>query len=390
MGKKTEATFFDSLGGVLLILASALALIIANSPFREIYDHILNGAHFGFALPFAGGAFDVDKSALHWINDGLMAIFFLMVGLEIKREFLNGELSSRAKAALPVIAAIGGMIVPAIIYFSVNRAYVDGLNGWAIPCATDIAFALAIFAMLGRHVPFSLKILLTAIAIMDDLGAIIIIALFYADDLHLYALLFSILPITGLFLLNKFNVSSRWPYIVLGFILWAAVLKSGVHATMAGVITALFIPVSIPGEKRSPAGRLEFDLHPWVAFLILPLFGFANAGISFEGMGLGALTQPVTLGIILGLFVGKQLGVFGAIWLSIKSGLCPKPDDVSWRQLYGVSVLCGIGFTMSLFIGGLAFSAPEMQTSVRLGVLAGSVLSAAAGYMILRSNSNKA
>jgi len=382
--------FFDFIGGILLILASAIALLVANSGLQGGYHHILNDLSFGFKVPFAGGAFDVHKSVLHWINDGLMAIFFLAVGLEIKHEFLKGELSSRAKAILPVLAAIGGMIAPAVLYLALNHAHPAALKGWAIPCATDIAFALGILALLGNRVPFSLKILLTAIAIIDDLGAILIIALFYADDLHLYALLFSIVPIAGLFLLNRFNVFSRAPYVLLGILLWAVVLKSGVHATMAGVITALFIPVSIPGEKRSPAGRLEHDLKPWIIFLILPLFGFANAGVSFAGMGTGALLQPVTLGIILGLFIGKQLGVFGAIWLSVKSGLCPKPESVNWRQIYGLSVLCGIGFTMSLFIGGLAFSAAETGVSVRLGVLAGSVLSAVAGYMILRSNNNKA
>ncbi len=380
---KTERAISpDMMGGILLALASALALVIANSPLQDVYNHTL-ALHVGFGLKdFAGGVFGVDKSVLHWINDGLMAIFFLMVGLEIKREILIGELSSRAKMILPLAAAIGGMVMLAVIYLWVNHAHPEALSGWAIPCATDIAFALGVMSLLGNRVPLALKVSLTAIAIIDDLGAILIIAAFYAGDLHIYALFLALLPIAGLFLLNRCGVVRRIPYILLGLLLWAIVLKSGVHATMAGVITALFIPVRGP-EKT--AQRLEHDLHPWVIFLILPLFGFANAGVSFEGMGIGALFQPVTLGIILGLFVGKQLGVFGAMWLSVKTGLCPKPQESQWLQLYGVAVLCGIGFTMSLFIGGLAFTGENMQASVRLGVLAGSLFSALAGYFLLRA-----
>jgi NhaA family Na+:H+ antiporter len=290
---------------------------------------------------------------------------------------------------LPVIAAIGGMVIPASIYAMMNLMSPETMRGWAIPGATDIAFALAVMSLLGSRVPMALKVLLTAIAIIDDLGAILIIAAFYSDNLHVYVLLFAILPITGLFLLNRAGYMHRGAYIVLGIILWLAVLKSGVHATMAGVLTALFIPVRVADDQRSPARRLEHDLHPWVTFLILPLFGFANAGVSFEGVKPSVLMEPVTLGIIMGLFFGKQMGVFGAGYLAIKSGLCARPENTSWSQIYGVALLCGIGFTMSLFIGGLAFNDAGSQVTVRLGVLAGSILSAVTGYMVLRSTTEK-
>ncbi len=380
----------EAAGGILLVLASALALIVANSALYPLYDYIFHGVQFriGFS-DTEGGNFEIKKDLLHWINDGMMAIFFLLVGLEIKRELIVGELSDRSRAILPGLAAIGGMIVPAAVYLFINKSNPETMAGWAIPCATDIAFALGVLSLLGNRVPLSLKILLTAIAIIDDLGAIIIIALFYTADIHINALFFAILPIIGLFFLNRAQVTSRAAYILLGLVLWAAVLQSGVHATMAGVITALFIPLTVTDEKRSPAQRLEHDLHPWVVFLILPLFGFANAGVPFEGMGLSSLLDPVALGIILGLVVGKQLGVFSTIWIAVKAGLCPKPEGTNWKHLYGVSVLCGIGFTMSLFIGGLAFGSVEMQASVRLGVLVGSLISAVAAYLLLRSGNNK-
>ncbi len=376
----------EAAGGILLVLASLLALIVANSPLDYFYNHFFNEAGFKIGFSGFGDGLVVEKTMLHWVNDGLMAIFFLLVGLEIKREMVTGELSSLKKAMFPVFAAFGGMLVPALIYIGVNQTHPEALAGWAIPCATDIAFALAIMALLGDRVPLSLKVLLTAIAIIDDLGAIAIIAMFYSDDLHIYALLFSILPITGLLVLNRMGIANRAPYIILGSILWLAVLKSGVHATMAGVVTAMFIPVRVKEDARSPALRLEHDLHPWVIFLILPLFGFANAGVSFDGMGWGSLLEPVTLGIILGLFLGKQIGVFGASWLAVKSGLFPKPEGTHWHQIYGVSLLCGIGFTMSLFIGGLAFPGGEVQAEVRLGVLGGSFLSAIAAYFVLKSS----
>lgn len=366
----------EAAGGILLVLAAVLALIVANSPFYGLYSQILNDT------PALG------KSALHWINDGLMAIFFLLVGLEIKREVIVGELSSRRKAILPALSAVGGIVVPAIFYVFFNHNHPEALKGWAIPCATDIAFALGVLSLLGNRVPVSLKILLTAIAIIDDLGAILIIALFYAGHLEVSAMLFSILPLTGLFLLNYFGIGWRWPYLLLGAVLWFAVMESGVHATMAGVITALFVPYRVEGERRSPSQRLEQDLHAWVVFLILPLFGFANAGVSLDGVTLHSFLEPVTLGIILGLVLGKQVGVFGTIWLGVKSGLCEKPG-ASWAQLYGLSVLCGIGFTMSLFIGGLAFIGDDLQLPVKLGVLAGSFISALAAYLILRCSPQK-
>ncbi len=379
----------DALGGILLVLASFLALALANSPLAGLYAHLFNGVTFKIGFSgFEPLTLAVEKTMLHWVNDGLMAVFFLMVGLEIKRELVLGELSSFKTALLPLIAAIGGMAVPALIYVCVNQAHPEALAGWAIPCATDIAFALAVLAILGDRIPLSLKVLLTAIAVIDDLGAIVIIAMFYSDDLHLYAMLFAILPIAGLIVLNRVGFPHRGAYIVLGTILWLSVLNSGVHATLAGVITALLIPVKLEHDKRSPAQRLEHDLHPWVIYLILPLFGFANAGVSFEGMGVSSFMHPVTLGIILGLFIGKQLGVFGASWLAVKSGLCPKPQ-ASWMQIYGLSLLCGIGFTMSLFIGGLAFAGVEMQAEVRLGVLGGSFLSAGAAYFLLKSGGAK-
>ncbi len=387
-------SFFEleAAGGILLVLASALAMILANSPWSGWYDHLFNGVHFRIGFYDLDAHFlEVEKTLLHWVNDGLMAVFFLLVGLEIKRELTVGELSSPSKAVLPVIAAIGGMVVPALVYVFFNLSSPETMRGWAVPGATDIAFALAIMSLLGSRVPLALKVFLTAIAIIDDLGAIMIIALFYAESLHPYALMFAVLPIAGLFMLNRANYAHRGAYILLGTILWLAVLKSGVHATMAGVITALFIPISVPDpeERRSPAQRLERDLHPYVSFFILPIFGFANAGVSFAGMSPDILFHPIPIGIALGLFIGKQVGVFGASWLAIKSGLCPKPENAHWAQIYGVSLLCGIGFTMSLFIGGLAFSGVEQQAEVRLGVLVGSVLSAVAGYMVLRSATQK-
>ncbi len=382
----------EAAGGILLVLAAILAMIVANSPLFPIYDYVLNG--IDFRIGFSDGAgkdFQINKSVLHWINDGLMAVFFLLVGLEIKRELMMGELSGRARATLPALAAVGGMVVPAGIYYYINQSSPETLAGWAIPCATDIAFALGVLSLLGNRVPIALKILLTAVAIIDDLGAILIIAIFYTANLHVDILLLGIIPIVVLFLLNRFGVMTRAAYILVGFVLWVLVLKSGVHATMAGVITALFIPLSVPNkhEKKSPAQKMEHDLHPWVVFMILPLFAFANAGVPFNNIGFDSLTHPVTLGIILGLLVGKQIGVFGTIFLVIKSGLCPKPEGTNWLQLYAVSLLCGIGFTMSLFIGGLAFSSTELQAEVRLGVIVGSVISAIMAYGILTVSCKK-
>ncbi len=376
-----------SAGGIVLALAALAALIIANSPFYDTYDYILNGVKFriGFdSILNDGFDFEVRKSLLLWINDGFMAVFFFLVGLEIKREVVSGELSTRSRALLPAIAAVGGMIVPAVIYYYINMDTPENLAGWAIPAATDIAFALGVLSLLGSKAPVRLKILLTAIAIIDDLGAILIIAFFYTKGLAIEPFFFAVAALIGLFILNNRHVSKTAPYVILGVILWVAVLKSGVHATLAGVVTALFIPMTCPKDPEySPCKHLEHALHPWVAFGILPVFAFANAGVPFKGMGLHSLLDPVTLGIILGLVVGKELGIFSLLWLTIKSGLSPMPKGVRWIHLYAVSLLCGIGFTMSLFIGGLAFDDLAHQASIRLGVLVGSVISALAGFAIL-------
>lgn len=376
----------EAAGGILLVFFSALALIIANSPAYDFYDYFFNGVKFGVGFKdFAGSTFNLEKSVLHWINDGLMVIFFFLVGLEIKREMTVGSLSEKSKVALPIVTAIGGMAIPALIYWFINKDSAATVGGWAIPCATDIAFALGVLSLLGSRVPIALKILLTAFAIMDDLGSIIIIALFYSDGLNFYALFFSFVPIFGLFILNRCGVTRIAPYVLLGILLWILVLESGVHAVLAGVLTALFIPVKVKDERRSPCQRLEHDLHPWVAFVILPLFGFANAGVPFDGMGWNSFLEPATLGIIMGLVVGKQVGIFGSVFFMVKSGISPMPEQTNWFHIYAMAVLSGIGFTMSLFIGGLAFTGIEMQAEVRLGVLVGSLISAVAGYMLLKT-----
>ena len=376
----------EAAGGILLALAAFAALIIANTPLFDFYHYILNDVQFRIGFSDShGGDLLLKKSLLLWINDGLMAIFFFLVGLEIKRELLEGELSSRTRALLPALAAVGGMVVPALIFWSLNQHDPVAAQGWAIPAATDIAFALGVLSLLGSRAPVSLKILLTAIAVIDDLGAIIIIALFYSHDVYYGPLGVAAGALVVLFFLNRRGVVSIAPYILTGIILWVAVLESGIHATLAGVVAALFIPLrDSKHPEHSPLKHLEHALHPWVAFGILPVFAFANAGVPFHGMGLESLLEPVTLGIILGLFVGKQLGIFSILFLAIKTGLSPKPDQASWIQLYAVSCLCGIGFTMSLFIGGLAYEGTEMQAAVRLGVLIASLLSAATGYALLR------
>lgn len=377
----------EASGGILLGIAAILALIVANSPLYAFYDHILHDIYFRIGFDEKGGSFDyeIKKSLLHWINDGFMAIFFFLVGLEIKREIKSGELSTRSRALLPAVAAVGGMIVPALIYWYINIDHPENLAGWAIPAATDIAFALGVLSLLGSRAPVRLKILLTAIAIIDDLGAILIIAFFYTSNLQLEPLYFGAIALVGLLILNLRNVTSVSPYVLLGTILWVAVLKSGVHATLAGVATAMFIPViSKKDPSITPCKTLEHALHPWVAFIILPIFAFANAGVPFDGMGLHSLKDPTTLGIILGLVIGKQVGIFSMLWLSIKAGWSPMPSGTNWMHLYAVSALCGIGFTMSLFIGGLAFDDMQHQAAIRLGVLVGSTISAIIGYCILR------
>jgi NhaA family Na+:H+ antiporter len=372
----------EASGGILLVAAAVLALVWANSPVADSYSGLLN-----IPVSVQVGALKIAKPLLLWINDGLMAVFFLLVGLEIKREVLEGELSSAAKAALPGIGAIGGMLVPALTYVAFNYADPVALRGWAIPAATDIAFALGVLALLGNRAPASLKIFLLALAIIDDLGAIIVIALFYTSNLSLTALALAGLGIVGLVALNRFGVQRLAAYILVGVFLWVCVLKSGVHATLAGVVTALAIPLrgDIPGEStESPLHHLEHTLHPWVAFGILPLFAFANAGVSLEGLSLSSLVEPIPLGIAAGLFLGKQIGVMLATWIALRLGIGALPEGAGWRQFYGMSVLTGIGFTMSLFIGSLAFETEQQAAAVRIGVLGGSLISALVGYAVLR------
>ena len=370
----------ETAGGIVLVIASVLALICANSVLGPAYNSFLDTR-----VAIEIGALEIAKPLLLWINDGLMAVFFFLVGLEIKREFKIGELSTFKQISLPGIAAIGGMVVPALIYVAINWDSPQNLNGWAIPAATDIAFALAVLALLGDRVPSSLKVLLLAIAIFDDLGAIIIIAIFYTYQLSLQSLVLALLPLAGLLILNLRGVTKTAPYVVLGIVLWICVLKSGVHATLAGVITAMAIPLIKPqGSSHTLLEDLEHGLHRWVAFGILPLFAFANAGVSFAGISLESFVEPVKLGISLGLFIGKQIGVFGLLWLAITLGLAAMPKGVNWMQLYGVSLLTGIGFTMSLFIGSLAFEHSDFDAPIRLGVIVGSLLSAVVGFALLR------
>ena len=375
----------ESSAGLLLILAAALAMVASNTALASGYDGLLSTM-----VAIQVGAYDISKPLLLWINDGLMAVFFFLVGLEIKREVLEGELSTFDKAALPIFAAIGGMAAPALIYAGFNWTNPVTISGWAIPAATDIAFALGFLALAASRAPVSLKILLLAIAIIDDLGAIAIIALFYTANLSMTALMFAAAGIVALFILNRFGVKSAAPYVLVGAVVWVFVLKSGVHATLAGVVTALFIPMSgKTKDSQSPLHRLEHSLHPWVAFMVLPIFAFANAGLSFKGITLEAMLSPVPLGVALGLFLGKPVGVLTMSFLATRSGLARLPADISWPQLAGVAWLTGIGFTMSLFIGGLAFDNAALLNEVRLGVIAGSIASAIAGCMIIAAASRE-
>lgn len=371
-------------GGIALMSAAALALIVANSPLAEAYGHLLHLETGPELSPKIG------PMTLHlWINDGLMAIFFLLVGLEIKREFVDGRLSTWERRRLPVIAAAVGMAVPAAIYLAFT-ADVDGLSrGWAIPAATDIAFAIGVLALLGSRAPTSLKLFLTTVAIADDLGAVAIIALAYTDSLDTLALGAAAAILFVMYAMGKSGVRPLWPYLIGAGLLWYAVLLSGVHATVAGVLAATTIPIiatpGAPDSAESPLHRLEHGLSPWVAFLIVPLFGFANAGVSLAGVGLERLLAPLPLGIAAGLFLGKQLGILGAVWLTVRLGLASRLRGATWLQVWGVAMLCGIGFTMSLFIGALAFPGdPERVEEAKLGILAGSFLSAIGGYLVLR------
>ncbi|MBX8515860.1 Na+/H+ antiporter NhaA [Pseudomonas cichorii] len=364
----------ESAGGIVLMGAALAALIVANSPLAPGYFAILHSVWLGLSVEL-------------WINDGLMAIFFLMVGLEIKREVLAGGLATWEQRALPGFAAAGGMLVPALIYLAVNWGNPQTISGWAIPAATDIAFALGVLSLLGKRVPTSLKVFLAALAILDDLGAVTIIAFFYSSGLNLPMLLASFVTLAVLVAMNRLKVRRLLPYLILGALLWFFVLQSGVHATLAGVALALCIPLGKPEEEaRSPLLFLEEKLHYWVAFAIVPVFGFANAGVSLSGISAENLLDPVPLGVALGLFVGKQIGVFLAAWLAIRARLAVLPQGSNWVQLYGVALLCGIGFTMSLFIGNLAFpGAAHLVDEVKIGVLMGSGLAAIAGVLLLRS-----
>lgn len=367
----------------MLMAMAALALILDNSSFAWLYDRLLTTP-----VSVQVATFVIDKPLLLWINDGLMAIFFFLIGLEIKREMVAGHLSSADQIALPGFAAMGGVIIPAMIYAAINWNDPIAIDGWAIPAATDIAFALGILMLLRDRVPVAARLFLTAVAIFDDLAAIAIIAIFFTADLSLVSLGTATGGLGALFVANRLGIMRPAIYILIGLVVWASVLKSGVHATLAGFAVALFVPMSSKDpsfHEEPPLQRLEHGLHPWVAFVVLPVFAFANAGVSLEGLTFGSLLAPVTLGIMLGLFVGKQIGVFGAVWLAVKLGLARKPDGVSWGMIYGVSILCGIGFTMSLFIGGLAFEGPEAARAVRVGVLAASALAAVCGLAVLRA-----
>jgi NhaA family Na+:H+ antiporter len=372
----------ESASGILLVVAGLIALIAANSPLSGWYDGLLQ---VPFKIQLA--AFKLDKPLLIWINDLLMAVFLLLIGLEIKREVVMGELSDRAKIALPAIAAAGGMIVPAAIYAFLNWNDPVGLRGWAIPSATDIAFALGVLSLFGERVPVGLKVFLMTLAVLDDLGAIVVIAFFYTKDLSFASLLLAGAAVIALLVLNRAGVVRIAPYLLVGTLLWLFVLKSGVHATLAGVVAALFIPARDPAHPdHPPLSTLEHALHPWVAFGILPIFAFANAGVSLAGLSPRDLLLPIPLGIVLGLFAGKQVGVFVSAWLAVRLGIARLPSGVELRHVYGASILCGVGFTMSLFIGMLAFEDSGCGAALgidRLGILVGSLLSALVGYAVL-------
>nr|WP_295076272.1 Na+/H+ antiporter NhaA [uncultured Roseateles sp.] len=377
----------ESSSGIVLALAAILALIISNSPMSHLYQGF---TQISGEVRVGADALVLKKPLIVWVNDLWMAVFFLLVGLEIKREFVAGELASVKQAILPAVAALGGMVVPALIYVGFNWSDAQALRGWAIPAATDIAFAIGILMLLGSRVPASLKIFLTAVAIIDDLGAIVVIALFYTQQLSLPMMAAAGGCLFLLWALNFSGVTRSDVYLAVGLLLWLCVLKSGVHATLAGVATAMFIPMQ-DKHGGSPLETLEHGLHPWVSYLILPMFAFANAGVSFAGMSPAALLQPLPMGIAMGLLVGKAVGVFGSAWLLIKFGVASRPSGASWTQFFGVCVLCGIGFTMSLFIGGLAFEGlgPEFETQVKLGVLGGSLLAGAIGAWILHKAANQ-
>ena len=371
----------ETSAGILLIFVTILALLLSNSPLAGFYESFLH-----IPIEIRIGSLHIDKHLYHWVNDGLMAVFFLLIGLEVKREVFEGQLSSWSQAALPGIAAIGGMLVPALFYIAFNYNDATALKGWAIPTATDIAFALGVLSLLGKRVPVSLKIFLMALAIIDDLGAIVIIALFYTADLSTLAISVAAASLVILIIMNRLGVTRKAAYILIGTVLWVSVLKSGVHATLAGVALAFTIPLGLKknGVEVNLSKSLEHDLHYWVAFFILPVFAFVNAGIDIRGISLPSMTNSVPLGIALGLFLGKQIGVFSFSWIAIKSGFASLPKGSNWMQLYGVSILTGIGFTMSLFIGSLAFPSDQAyQYTDKLAILVGSFAAGIIGYLVL-------
>ena len=373
----------ESSGGIILMAAAALALLAANSGAAGLYAYFIDTP-----VEVRVGALLIAKPLFLWVNDGLMAIFFFLVGLELKREFLEGELSRPANVLLPAVGAVGGMVVPVGVFVLMNQGDPVAMQGWAIPAATDIAFALGILTLLGSRVPVSLKVFLVSLAIFDDLGAIVIIAIFYSGDLSTEALAVALVCLAALTLMNRRNVMSISSYVLVGIIMWIAVLKSGVHATLAGVALAAFIPMRDPNNAgHSPLRELEHDLHQVVAFAVLPLFAFVNSGIDLSGVGIDTLMHPVPLGIAAGLFAGKQIGIFLLCFIAIKLGIARLPDGANWGGLYGVSILCGVGFTMSLFVGSLAFENtvldPEMVFDERLGIILGSLLSGIMGYIVL-------
>ncbi|MDD0967328.1 MULTISPECIES: Na+/H+ antiporter NhaA [Pseudomonas] len=386
--RSTFTRFFqlEAASGLLLIAAAILALIINNSPLSWLYSGLLD-------TPVVAqiGALKIAKPLLLWINDGLMALFFLLIGLEVKREVLDGQLSKPSQIVLPGAAAIGGMLVPALIYWFLNRDNPAALDGWAIPTATDIAFALGVLALLGKRVPVSLKLFLMTLAIIDDLGAIVIIAIFYSGELSTLSLGLAAACIAALVAMNRLGVVKLGPYMIIGLILWVCVLKSGVHATLAGVTLAFCIPLRTKNAEPSPLLTLEHALHPWVAYGILPLFAFANAGLSLTGVTAESFTHHVPMGIAVGLLLGKTIGVFGLTWLAVKTGIAALPQGANWGQVLGVAILCGIGFTMSLFVGSLAFvpGASEYAGMDRMGILTGSVFAALIGYAVTLAASRK-
>ena len=375
----------ESASGLILLFAATIALVISNSNFESLYFGTLQKY-----ISLGVGNFLLKLSVIHWINDVLMTVFFFLVSLEIKREIVQGELSNPKQALLPIIGAVGGMAVPAAIYLAININSPDTLNGWAIPSATDIAFSLGVLSLLGKRVPISLKIFLTALAIIDDLGAIVIIAFFYSGNVEVYYLLLMLAAVLVLVALNKFNVRAFIPYLLIGILLWEFTHQSGIHATIAGVLLALMIPHDKKDKKKSLLLKLEHAIAPYVAFGIMPLFAFANAGVSLEGITLSSLLNPVPLGILCGLFFGKQIGVFLFAYIAVKLNLAQKPNNANWIALYGVSVLTGIGFTMSLFVGNLAFAnSPMYVDGVKVGVLSGSLLSTLVGYVLLMYSTKK-